>query len=206
MRTWLCADCHFGHQNIIKYCNRPFADAEEMDRCLVANWNACVQPGDTVYFLGDFCFGGADMFARLLEGLNGVVGFIKGNHDKGLSQFVRHFHQPGANRPADRKILFYEKYKTATIEGQTVFLAHFAHRVWDRSHHGSLHAYGHSHGTLPDDWGKSMDVGVDATARRLAAGGPLLKENYRPVSAQEFLSIMAARPVKNEQKKGIQAP
>ena len=41
---FLIADLHLGHENIIRYCSRPFvpADVEEMDRVLIANWNYCV--------------------------------------------------------------------------------------------------------------------------------------------------------------------
>lgn len=39
-------------------------------------------------------------------------------------------------------------------------LSHYAMRVWNKSHHQSIHLYGHSHGTLPG-FGRSMDVGVD---------------------------------------------
>ena len=40
------ADTHFGHENIIKLCGRPFADAEEMDRVITGNWNSVVNDGD----------------------------------------------------------------------------------------------------------------------------------------------------------------
>ena len=29
------ADLHFGHQNVLKYDNHPFADVNEMDRALI---------------------------------------------------------------------------------------------------------------------------------------------------------------------------
>jgi len=51
------ADQHFGHQNIIGYCARPFHGIGEMNAVLVANWNAVVGPHDTVHVLGDVALG-----------------------------------------------------------------------------------------------------------------------------------------------------
>lgn len=31
------SDTHFGHENIIWFCGRPFSNAQEMDEALVAN-------------------------------------------------------------------------------------------------------------------------------------------------------------------------
>jgi hypothetical protein len=43
-----------------------------------------------------------------------------------------------------------------------VFPTNITMRVWNRSHHGSWHLYGHSHGRLPEPPTLlSMDVGVD---------------------------------------------
>jgi calcineurin-like phosphoesterase family protein len=33
------ADTHFGHVNMLRYCNRPFTSVEEMDAALIARWN-----------------------------------------------------------------------------------------------------------------------------------------------------------------------
>ena len=56
MKYWFTADTHLGHQNIIKYCNRPFKTLDEMDTAIIRNWNERVDPDDTVLVLGDFCF------------------------------------------------------------------------------------------------------------------------------------------------------
>jgi len=75
------SDTHFGHANIIKYCDRPFKDIDRMDEVLIKNWNARVKENDLVIFLGDFCFRGDLRAEDYLHRLNGHITFIKGNHD-----------------------------------------------------------------------------------------------------------------------------
>lgn len=78
---WIISDTHFGHENIIKYCNRPFANAKEMDEKLLDNWNSVVKPGDKVYHLGDVFMGDKENFKKLWPKLNGSKRLIVGNHD-----------------------------------------------------------------------------------------------------------------------------
>ena len=53
---YFTADTHFGHENVIRFCDRPFSSANEMDEAMIANWNARVMGNDTVYILGDMFF------------------------------------------------------------------------------------------------------------------------------------------------------
>jgi calcineurin-like phosphoesterase family protein len=82
--TFVIADLHFGHANIIRYCSRPFlfSDAGVMDKVLIRNWNCTVGPGNRVYVLGDLRYGSQAPPARqYLKNLQGSVTFIQGNHD-----------------------------------------------------------------------------------------------------------------------------
>jgi calcineurin-like phosphoesterase family protein len=82
MQTWFTADTHFGHANIIKYCDRPFDSVESMRSGLVQRWNAVVAPEDRVLVLGDFALGRIDETLQVLAELNGSKDLIVGNHDR----------------------------------------------------------------------------------------------------------------------------
>ena len=75
------ADTHFGHRNIIEYCQRPFKDVKEMNETLIDNWNRTVGMNDIVFHLGDFGMGDASEWNRILERLNGRIYLVAGNHD-----------------------------------------------------------------------------------------------------------------------------
>jgi calcineurin-like phosphoesterase family protein len=91
-KTYFIGDLHLDHANIIKYCSRPFASAEEMNKVLVDNWNSTVQKTDFVYFLGDISYGKGSRNADYWFGeLNGTKRFIRGNHDKKMNvPYVNH--------------------------------------------------------------------------------------------------------------------
>ena len=78
--VFFTSDSHFNHENIIKFCNRPFDSLDEMNDALTENWNAKVKPDDTVFHLGDFSWGGSGSWKSARERLNGHIILIKGNH------------------------------------------------------------------------------------------------------------------------------
>ena len=80
-RYFVIADTHFGHENIIKYCNRPFRDAKHMGSALIKKWNTVVKKEDTVFMLGDFALGNAELVRQIGQQLNGRKFLVKGNHD-----------------------------------------------------------------------------------------------------------------------------
>lgn len=171
MNTYFTADTHFGHANIIRYCNRPFKSVYDMDESLIQNWNAVVGPEETVYHLGDFSFAPSE---RYLSRLNGHIFFVMGNHDKEMKR-VRQ------ERRWDHKVTFLPAEAEVEVEGQRIILSHYAMRVWNKSHHGTWQLYGHSHGSLPDDPNaRSIDVGVDV-------------HGYRPVTFDEVAIYMAKK-------------
>ena len=82
-RAFIFSDTHFDHENIIRYCHRPFSDRREMNNVLLEKWNSTVCPEDTIYFLGDLAYGrGSRPTDYWLDRLNGKIVFIEGSHDK----------------------------------------------------------------------------------------------------------------------------
>lgn len=179
-KTKFVSDLHFGHKNILKYSNRPFANFEEMDDALVNNWNSVVAPGDTVFSLGDFSMKPIGYVKGILSRLNGNIHMITGNHDEEIQKKSKTLLEEGFVKEIT-------SYKEITIGGQFICLFHYGMRVWNKSHYGSWLLYGHSHGNLPP-YGKSVDVGVDSDA-------VLGRKEYRPLTFDEIKAFMDRRVI-----------
>jgi calcineurin-like phosphoesterase family protein len=79
---WFTSDQHFGHANVVRFCNRPFQTLAEMHVVLIEGWQRLVKPDDTVYLLGDVFFCTARTAADIAKQLPGKVVLVQGNHDK----------------------------------------------------------------------------------------------------------------------------
>jgi calcineurin-like phosphoesterase family protein len=108
------SDQHYYHENIIKFCGRPYKDVVEMNEAMVRNWNDTVGPDDTVYCLGDFAmaFRSVELYSRRL---NGTKYLVPGNHD-----FCHSYHKKGRNLENRKEwIKKYEEYGWIVLPEQT---------------------------------------------------------------------------------------
>lgn len=172
------SDSHFGHANIIKFCNRPFKDVNHMNEALTANWNAVIGPDDTVYHMGDFAMGKPHSYAKRL---NGKKILILGNHDRESQvRACGFFHS-------------IVPYKTVEIDGQKVHLSHYPYKPqvgeYDikfldrmREDDGNWLIHGHVHNSKPMLVNKSINVCVEW-------------HNFTPVSETQIIEIMSTKSI-----------
>ena len=226
-KIWFTADTHFGHGNIVKYCNRPFLKkldiealesnggewhdgiwkgefasrhrisreaVEEMNNTIIDNINKYVAEEDTLWHLGDFAFAPRGKYVAHCEGYRGRircqnVNIVWGNHD-----------EPTCEEPSDSDYHIRHLFNKArhlvitkfSGHKNKFFMSHYANAVWDKSHRGAIHLYGHSHTTAESGLDKhfpgrrSIDVGVDNAFRLLG--------EYRPFSLDEILRVVGNKP------------
>lgn len=133
-KKFVISDTHFGHYNIIKLCNRPFNDENDMNKILIENWNSVVSDDDEVYHLGDFSFYKDDVKnKKIFNSLRGKKFLIKGNHDKNSINlnWVKVYDYFELNYNEKRFVLF-----------------HYPIEEWNNSYRGAIHLYGHVHNKI----------------------------------------------------------
>lgn len=141
MAKYYIADLHMGHENVIRFDNRPFSSVEEMDAEIIKRWNGVVTPGDTVYVLGDFIWRKGGDWKGTLSKLNGQIILIKGNHD------------PKQFSPEIRKLLagVYE-YHEVKDDGRHLTLCHYPILFYNKSYSDQSYMLcGHVHVTGEND-------------------------------------------------------
>lgn len=80
--VWFTGDQHFYHDAAIAFKGREFPSLEAMHKAIIEHWNLVVLPTDTVYVLGDYCFGtDVKKLKEVTSLLSGNKVMIRGNHD-----------------------------------------------------------------------------------------------------------------------------
>ena len=175
---YFTADLHLGHANIIKYCDRPFKDANHMDQQIIENFQSVVKPGDELYILGDLSFD-VEKALHFLRFVHCQHFIVWGNHDP--------------KKAKDREVLQKMCVKTADLmevklaSGTQAVMCHYPLLRWNTAHFGSFMLHGHTHGgcKYPENM-RILDVGVDHEF--------VMHPKYFPISEEEIGRYMTKVP------------
>ena len=180
MTIFITSDQHWGHANIMKYSNRPFESLGEHDAALIQAWNSVVEKNDLVYHLGDFTLGNAAHAIEIIQQLNGTIRVLEypWHHD---ARWIKSSQLGGVERLViEKPIVVLEHALQSGKMPLPAVLCHYPLEAWDRSHYGSVHFHGHTHGRL-HRMPNRLDVGVDVAYQLLGA--------YRPFRLDEAIEI-----------------
>jgi calcineurin-like phosphoesterase family protein len=169
------SDTHYFHKNIIRYCQRPFTDVEEMHETMIRLWNERVAAQDTVFHLGDFGFGPAEGLRSILKRLNGHKVIVKGNHDKGLTTL----------KDIGFEQATLDGFHTDKSLGIPVYLRHkpnFLYHELPFFSEDEIHLCGHIH----DLWARTSAYPVVATENIINVG--VDQSWFTPLTLQELLN------------------
>jgi calcineurin-like phosphoesterase family protein len=141
MKIFFTGCTHFGHENIIRLCNRPFSSVEDMDEQLTERWNKTVGKDDLVYHHGDFAFRGRQDNVQILKRLNGKITLLQGNHDPVI--WGQHIHEYKANK-------------------KLIVMCHYPIEEWNGYFRGAIHTHCHTHKPNLVSAPRRFNVGVDS--------------------------------------------
>jgi calcineurin-like phosphoesterase family protein len=169
-QVFFISDNHFFHSNIIKYCNRPFKDVEEMNREMIKRWNDVVGPNDIVFCLGDFCLGTKENIIEIGKQLNGTKFLIKGNHCRGTRKTYK---EAGFKEVYNQGIdVFY------TMLG-VIHLSHYPiNHEFETYDNILVNIHGHIHSPVLFDDDKPGKICVSAEAT-----------GYAPINIKEIVNL-----------------
>lgn len=183
MKIHYIADPHFGHGAIIRMCERPFANVDEMDETLILNWNSVVHNDDLVYIIGDFCHRNDKSPAYYLSRLKGRKVLVRGNHDKWLESNL-------AAANMFESVVNITHTFDPSCDGRHISICHYPLMTWPGKK-TSLMIFGHIHNdTKMDFWPyikgneRLLNAGVDVngffpvTLDKLIKNNKLFKETH----------------------------
>lgn len=190
-KLFFASDPHFGHKNIIKYCDRPFMDEKEMNENLVSKWNAKVPKNAIVFLLGDVSMRD-DIAERMLAKLNGTIILVKGNHDKpslvnsinsvSRSYLLANHSDTVIWRDTSSMIELVDLHvvdNDIDDMGMRFALCHYPMGSWNHLGRGAVNLYGHVHS------GKTYDTHYKPNENQYDVG--VDNNYYAPVSYNELI-------------------
>ena len=177
-KLYFSSDSHFGHFNITKYCHRPFESRGEMDRALIANWNAVVPEDGIVVHCGDFMLPHETSdkeYKKIWEKLNfKLLVLCRGNHDR---------IDCGTYEYGDKTVIVVDIAKIE-VEGIDIMACHYPML----SYPADYQVFGHIH-TLYDGTCYGIDGDVTTKLRKTQYDVGVDQNNYTPVSYWQLVDI-----------------
>ena len=157
---YVCSDLHIGHENVIKFDNRPFNSIEEMNAYIIQELKTKLKPEDILIDLGDMFWdmNWVDCKKILDEIPCEKVYKTPGNHDRdGLyfgSQARLYDCFTQMSDIIDMRVRWNDKPYRFTF-------CHYPMVEWNHKFRGSLMVHGHTHGSIDTRDAESTDLIVD---------------------------------------------
>jgi calcineurin-like phosphoesterase family protein len=172
MSRYVISDHHFGHNNIIEYCDRPFSSVGEMNNTLLDNHFETVGSDDVLIHLGDVAMDmrSGEETIEYFQRLGGDV-LLRGNHDTGLTPDDAPFPVLDASIIEHGAYQFYCTHRPEDIP-----------EWWD-----GWAIHGHHHNNNPAEFPL-----LAADANRLNVSAELL--NYHPVALEHLVELIETAP------------
>lgn len=193
-KVFITSDTHFFHDNIIKYCSRPFKTVEEMNEAMKRNWNSKVSAEDDIYILGDFVLikgeDHEDKLNRLdyfSHSLNGKKHLIIGNHDYFTGEEYIIYGGFQSVQWGFNDILLNKHWFT---------LCHYQMTSWNNSHRGSMHLFGHEHWKQQYEPKHSIYAEMRWSERKFNVCADA--NGYSPIDLNDIIRILEKRPTNFE--------
>lgn len=189
MNEWIISDTHFGHHNIIDFCNRPFQSLTHMDETMITRWCGTVGPDDIIYHLGDVghATGQYDL-AKVVARLPGRKILIRGNHDK--------------NPTAMRNLGFDVVAEEMTIRCDGIDFR-MIHKPQPVSHGATYVLHGHIHNTTAEMRAAHTSKGEMVHIPDFNINMCVEMWNYTPVSLQWLVKELARRTAASNKRQGL---
>lgn len=197
MTEYITSDTHFNHKNFVGdnslvATRKNFNSIEDMNNVITQEINSVVKNNDTLYHLGDLSLGGkpADIF-KLLEGINGQLVIVKGNHDS--SKLLKYLEKNNYKLPDGRdKFIIHQVGTIIKRNGNVYYLTHYPMNIGEnrgnlRTIHGHIHEY-------PSPYVNGLNVGLDSP--ELPVDNPF----GRPIKLDTAMELLEDKAHKKESK------
>lgn len=177
------SDMHFGHSNVIRFCNRPFVNTKEMDRKLIENWNKVVKENDIVFSLGDLeWFPSKSTYMKRFKRLNGFIYFICGNHDDYtvVNEAIKKYNLEDKVHLCQDIVCLYLEAEHLHLPRKIneIIMCHYPLWTWSHSDSQTIHLYGHVHS---ENWRECQEFNIPIAHRKNCLDVGSDAHNYTPI-------------------------